>query len=108
MISLAFATALSAAAMQGPPAAPRREYASCLTRFMKGKTEEKMEKEAFTAALKAACAPQEAAFKKSLVDYDVKTGSPRAAAEEGAQLQVEDYIVNTTENYLMAFEEAPQ
>ncbi|HEY0625475.1 MAG TPA: hypothetical protein VGD10_01955 [Allosphingosinicella sp.] len=106
MISLALATTLAAAALQGPPAAPRRDYSSCLSKIAKEKRSEKMEKEAFTAALKTACATEEAAFRKSLVDYDVKTGSKRAAAEEGAKLQAEDYLVNVTETYFEAA--APQ
>lgn len=99
MISLALATALAAAAVQGPPAAPRKTFASCLSRVAKEKSAEKMEKAAFTAAIRAGCTAEETAFRKSIVDYDVKTGSKRAVAEEGAELQVEDYLVNTTDTY---------
>ena len=104
MISLALATALASAAVQGPPPAPRKEFAACLTKAAKAKSSDKMEKTAFTAAVRAACSSQETAFRKSLVDYDVKTGTKRADAEEGAELQVEDYLVNTTETYF----ESPQ
>ena len=108
MISLAVATALAAAAVQGPPAAPRRDFSSCLSRAAKEKSAEKMEKAAFTAAIKAACAAQEAAFRKSIVDYDVKTGSKRAVAEEGAELQVEDYLVNITETHFETASAEPE
>ena len=96
MISLAVATAPAAVAVQGPPPAPRKEFSSCLSKAAKEKSTEKMEKTAFTTAIRAACTAQETAFRKSIVDYDVKTGSKRPAAEEGAELQVQDYLVNVT------------
>ncbi len=100
MISLALATALAAAAVQaGPPPQLRQAYSACLSGFMKAKMSEKLDETAFRSGVKGACAAQEAAFRQSVVDYDVKTGMKKAAAQEGADLQVEDYLVNITENY---------
>ena len=100
MISFALATALAASAVQaGPPPQLRQAYSACLSSFMKAKMSDKLDDAAFRSAVKAACASQEAAFRDSIVAYDVKTGMKKAAAEEGAELQVEDYLVNTADTY---------
>ena len=101
MISITLAAMLAAAPAAGPPAQPRKAYAACLLKFEKAKNGEKLSSDEFVAAAKAACAPQEAAFRKSLVDYDVRTGMKRADAEEGASLQIEDYLVNTAETFVV-------
>lgn len=109
MISFALATALYVSAAQsGPPALPRKKYSECLSRFSKEKKESKMEQEAFKAAAQAACAAEEIVFKKSIVDYDVKMGVKRREAEEGAALQIEDYLINTADTYHVLYvAEAP-
>ena len=99
MISITLAAMLAAAPAAGPPAQPRKAYGACLTKFEKAKAGEKLTTEQFVAAAKAACAGEEDAFRKSLVDYDVRTGSKRADAEEGAEMQVEDYLANTADTY---------
>ena len=99
MISITLAAMLAAAPAAGPPAQPRKAYGACLMKFEKTKAGEKLSTEEFVAAAKAACAAQEAAFRRSLVDYDVRAGMKRADAEEGAQLQVEDYLANTADTF---------
>ena len=99
MISFALATALAAAAQAGPPPQIRDAYASCLSSFMKAKLSEKLDDATFRSGAKAACAAQESAFRKAIVAYDVKMGMKRLAAEEGAALQIDDYLVSTAENY---------
>ena len=100
MISFALATTLAATAAQaGPPPQLRQAYSSCLSSFSKTKIGEKLDDAAFRSGAKAACAAQEAAFRNSIVSYDVKTGMKKASAEEGAAQQVEDYLVNIAENY---------
>ena len=101
MISITLAALLAAAPAAGPPGQPRKAYSACLMKFEKTKAGEKLTAEQFVAAAKAACAAQEAAFKKSLVDYDVRSGMKRADAEEGAQLQVEDYLANTADTFMV-------
>ena len=102
MISITVVTALALAA-GAPSSAPsqqtRKAYGACLQKVIKEKTADKLSSDAFAAAVKAGCATQEAAFVKSLVDYDVATGSKRAEAEEGARLQVEDYMINASDTY---------
>ena len=102
MISIALVTALALAAAPpsgGPSGQPRKAYSACLQKLIKAKTGEKLDGAGFTAAAKAGCSIEEASFRKSLVDYDVATGQKRADAEEGANLQVEDYLVNAADTY---------
>jgi len=98
MISIALATAL-ALSQGNPTIQPRKNYADCLSKYYKSKQSETMEPAAFTAAMKAACASPEAAFTRALVDYDIKMGSKRAAAEENAAFDIEGYLTNISENY---------
>ncbi|HWH22400.1 MAG TPA: hypothetical protein VNT25_03785, partial [Allosphingosinicella sp.] len=100
MISIALATALAAAAAPAtPPTRPRELYATCLNRFLKASMAAKMEPDAFKTAARTTCAAEETAFRKAMVDYDVKMGAKRAAAEEGVLLEVDDYLTSTTETY---------
>jgi hypothetical protein len=99
LLSVAFAAAAAAPPAGGPPPAPRKAYAGCLTKVVKDKTSDKLTADAFTAAAKAACAAEEAAFVKSIVDYDMAAGTKRADAEEGAKLQIEDYLANAADTY---------
>jgi len=102
MISITLVTMLALAAAApsaGPSGQARKAYSTCIQKVIKAKTPDKLDGDAFTAAVKSACAAEEAAFTKSLIDYDVATGLKRADAEEGARLQVEDYLVNASETY---------
>ena len=108
MISLSLAVALVAAAQAGPPPQLRQAYASCLGSFSKAKMSEKLDDAAFRSGAKAACAAQEAALRTAIVAYDVKTGAKKAAAEEGAELEVADYLVNTAETYQLHANPKPE
>jgi hypothetical protein len=107
MISFALATAL-AAAQAGPPPQLRQAYSACLSDFKKAKLSEKLDDATFRSGAKAACASQEAAFRNALVAYDVKIGTKKAAAEEGAALQVEDYLGGTAETYQLQANPKPK
>lgn len=107
MITFALAAALSAAAPSGPPMQPRNAFAACLSRFSKAKVADKMPGKDFQVALKAACAAEEAAFKSSIVAYDVKMGAKRAVAEERAGAEIDDYFIGSTETYEVHTASAP-
>ncbi len=104
MITLIAAAALSAAAVQAEAIVqPRKTYAACLSAIVKKSEQDKASKSAFETALKAGCKTEEAAFRKAVVDYDVKAGATAAAANQGAQAQIDDYLAETQARY-----EAPQ
>lgn len=102
MISITLLTALGMAfapAMSDPAGQTRKAYNACLKKLVEAKTSDKLSAEAFTSAAKTACASQEAAFIKTIVDFDVKTGLKRTEAEEGARIQVEDSLANAVDTY---------
>ena len=102
MISITLVTALAVAAappVGGPSGQPRKAYSACLQKLIKDRTDAKLNTATFTSEAKSGCAAQEAAFRKSLIDYDVATGLKRADAEEGAGLQVEEYLANAADTY---------
>jgi len=98
MLTLIASAALAATAQ--PSDAPRKAYANCLGEFVRKANKDALTQDAFDAGIKTACTTQEAAFRKSVVDYDMKTGTKRADAEDGARLQVEDYMANAREGFV--------
>lgn len=106
MISFVLATALYASAAQaGPPPQLRKNFSSCLSRFSKANADAKLDPAAFKTGAKAACTAEEAAFRKAAVDYDVKMRISRREAEEGADLQIEDYFANMADSYQVQYGE---
>ncbi|QAY75956.1 hypothetical protein [Sphingosinicella sp. BN140058] len=102
MISITLVTVLALAAAPASPGASvqaRKAYSMCLQKVIKAKTADKMSSDAFAAEAKSSCATEEAALVKSLVDYDVATGSKRAEAEENAKLQAADYLAGASDTY---------
>jgi len=103
MISTVLAFALAAAAPgQGAAdtvAKTRKAYSACLSGFMKKSLKAGTEEAAFKAGLGPACTAQEQAFRAAVISADTASGIKRAAAEEGAGLEVEDLLLNASESY---------
>jgi hypothetical protein len=100
MITLAISAVLAAAAAQPDPVIPaRKAYSACLNKVTAEHLDKKTEPAAFDGALQPACAREEAALKTALVASDVARGFPRKDAEDGAALQVEDYLAVAKEDY---------
>jgi hypothetical protein len=110
MLTLALAAALVAApdAGAGSPGQLRKDYGACLNKFVEASVKDKLAPDAFTTAAKAACASKEAAFRKSIVDADLRMKIKQAEAEENANMQVEDYVVNAADKYAGYVAEAPK
>jgi hypothetical protein len=99
-MSIAVMIALYAAgAPPLPSPQPRKAYGACLQKTVKAKVDAKLARADLMTELHNACAAEEAAFVKSIADYDVAMGSKRAVAEAGAREQVEDYLQNAADNY---------
>lgn len=99
---IVLALVLNMAAPAAAPVAPsheRQAYGMCLSKFVHDKISDKMEANAFKAAMKAACATQEAAFRTAWVNYDVAMKTKRSDAEENAASQIDDYMQNSVEAY---------
>ena len=101
MLTLAIAAALVAAPDAGPgsPSQLRKDYGACLNKFVDSSVKDKLAPDAFTAGAKAACASQEAAFRKSIIDSDLRMKIKQSEAEDNANTQVEDYLVNAADKY---------
>ena len=79
--------------------APRRAFASCLKTFESNQMRAKVAADAYSAAVKAACPTEAQALSDALVKYDVAMGNKRAAAQENAQRDVDDYRLTSEERY---------
>jgi hypothetical protein len=79
--------------------APRRAFASCLKTFESNQMRAKVAAEAYSTAVKAACPTEAQALSDALVKYDVAMGNKRAAAQENAQRDVDDYRLTSEERY---------
>ncbi|WP_158703041.1 hypothetical protein [Allosphingosinicella vermicomposti] len=100
MFSFTFSAVLALAAAQADPVIPaRKAFAQCLTKVTRDHLAKKDEPEAFDAAVKPACATEEAALRTALINSDLARGFKRADAEEGANLQIEDYLAVAMEDY---------
>jgi hypothetical protein len=77
----------------------RKDYMSCLSGFMKKSLKEKAEEAAFETGLAPACTAQEQKFRAALIAVDTASGVRRAAAEQGAGMEVEDMVTNIKERF---------
>jgi hypothetical protein len=99
MIVLAAAMMMAAAAPQAP-AAERRAFGACLQKFIHDRLSDKLDAAKFKTGAQTACAAQEAAFRTAWINFDVAMRTKRSEAEENASQQIEDYLQNTTEDYV--------
>ncbi len=98
MIAFVMAFALAA---PNPSAidAPRRAFAACLKTFESNQMRAKVAADAYSAAVKAACAAEAQALSDALVKYDVAMGTKRASATANAQRDVDDYRLTSEERF---------
>lgn len=98
---------IAAAAAAPNPAtldAPRRNFAACIKQFETKSRSEKMAPDAYAAAVKTACPEEAATLTKALITYDVAMGTKRAAATANAAMDVEDYVLTSTDRYRDLFQ----
>ena len=58
-----------------------------------------VEPTAYPDFLRAQCTAETATFKNALVSFDVKNGVKRGQASSDADLQIDDYIAGSADNY---------
>ena len=78
----------------------RMEYTRCLRATMKVSLKDKKELADFEAAVGPACAAKAQSLRSAIVAADTSAGIKRAAAEEGAGMELEDILANTRELYI--------
>ena len=98
MIAIAASMVIAAMSMQASAASgPRQQFTACLKQAVEKANTGKMKPENFGAFARQSCAAQMSAFKQGLVSFDLKNGVARKRAEADAELQIEDYLVGSSE-----------
>ena len=98
MIAIATSVLIASMAMQASAApAQRQQFVACLKQAVEKASAGKMKPENFGAFARLSCAAQLGAFKQGLVSFDVKAGVARKRAESDAELQIEDYLIGSSE-----------
>jgi len=77
----------------------RDKYISCLESAVAAAKAQKMSAEALEPQLRQTCAAQETSFKASLVAFDMKNKVSRKQASADAQLQADDFVTSSVEQY---------
>jgi hypothetical protein len=88
-----------------PPAnasEPRQAYSSCLSKFAETSADKKVSAQDFETALASACAAEEAAFRKNVVDSDVSRGISRKTSEQGIADEITEYRAETKDRFASA------
>ncbi len=101
---LAAATAAQAAASDTTRSS-REAFVACLRAFVDSSLQAGKTLEAFQAEFPQQCAAQEAAYREAIVRRDTAARIARAAAQEAANLEVEDARVNFSERFQMSLPE---
>jgi hypothetical protein len=94
MISL-FVIALAA----GPVDTARSAFVGCLREAATRFKPPGVPVDAFAAQARARCVAQEEAFKTAMIAFDMKNGSSRKSAAEGAQFAIDDFVETARSNY---------
>ena len=99
MISLLVAGAVGLTALQAGIDIPRKNFSTCLSAAYSGALSKKVEVDAYSAYIATACSAQADALRNGLIAFDVKNGIKRAQAAADAQVQIDDYLAMSSENY---------
>ena len=94
----------AAAAHAAPPPTEayvqaRRAYGVCLQRVLLEKVADGLTAEAFSAEVKRACAAEETALVRAVVELGVANGTQRADAEAAARKEADDFLGETVATY---------
>lgn len=79
--------------------APRKAYSACVKQFETKSLAAKMDAAAYSVALKGACTAEAAALARALIEFDVGTGTKRAAAAATAESDLADYRMTSEERF---------
>ena len=99
MISLLVAGAVGLTAMQAGIDIPRKNFSTCLSAAYSDALSKKIDVAAYGAFITAACSGQADSLRNGLIAFDVKNGIKRSQAAADAQVQIDDYLAMSSENY---------
>jgi hypothetical protein len=89
------------------PGQARKTYMACLSTFARESAKKKMSLQEFETALAGACKPEEAAFRKAAVDFDVARGIGRRTSESGVNDELVDMRLSAKDRFDLETEEVP-
>ena len=78
----------------------RTDYSRCVTTQMKTSLKERADEAGFQASLAAACGGKAQVLRSASIAADTSMGIKRADAEEGAQMELDDILLNAKENFV--------
>ena len=99
MIAIAIGSAIYLVAAQAAINVPRVAFSTCLDQAAVKARAEKIEVGAFADYARRVCAAEATKFRNALITFDVKNGVPRKTATSDADLQVDDYIDGSSNQY---------
>lgn len=99
MISLLVAGAVGLTALQAGIDVPRKNFSTCLSAASSDALAKKVAAADYGAFIAAACSAQADSLRNGLIAFDVKNGIKRAQAAADAQVQIDDYLAMSSENY---------
>lgn len=98
MITL-FLLLAAAAPTAGAIDTSRSAFVGCLREAAASAKPPAVPVDGFVAFAKGRCTTQEEALRAAMVAFDVKNGSSRKAAVEGAQFTIDDFVETARSNY---------
>ena len=109
MIVLLSASAIVLATLQASIAAPTTAFRGCLHEAANKATTDKVSADTIETYLRNACTVQMGTLKQALVEFRLKNGMTRKAADADAQMTIDDYVSTPADNYkFIAKENAPK
>ena len=99
MIALLGASALALAGLQATIAAPTSAFRGCLHDATSKATSDKVSADTIETYLRGACTVQMGALKAALVEFRMKNGMTRKAADSDAEMTIDDYVSTPADNY---------
>ena len=94
-----FVVALAAAPSAGGIDGSRSAFVGCLREAAASAKPPAVPVDGFVAFARARCTAQEEALKGAMIAFDVRNGSSRKAAAEGAQFTIDDFVETARSNY---------
>jgi hypothetical protein len=99
MIALLGASAIVLAGLQASIAAPTTAFRGCLHQAADKATGDKVTADTIENYLRSACTVQMGALKQALVEFRLKNGMTKKAADADAQMTIDDYVSTPADNY---------
>ncbi len=99
MIALLGASAIVLSALQASITAPTTAFRGCLHDAAAKATTDKVAADGIETYLRNACTVQLGSLKEALIGFRMKNGMTRKAADNDAEMTIDDYVSTPADNY---------